>query len=476
MGEDIEQTAFDPADFDAFRDRLRGETKTLKRWFDEHRFEESDGFTMGLEIEAWLVDQNCLPSPQADEFIATANDDRVVPELSKFNFEMNADPRRLRDDCLDATYRDVDALWDRCTRAGETLSLKPLATGMLPTIRDEMLQPEWMASANRYKALNKALLSARESKPLHIDIRGVDTLDYRCNHIMLEAACTSLQAHLQVNQNDATRFYNASIIASAPLVAASANSPFLYGNSLWAETRIPAFEQSTKVHAFPDVEGREVLRVTLGTGYLRHSLLELFLENLSYPILLPMLVEAAEDLPHLRLQNGTIWRWNRPIVGFDGTGTPHLRVEQRVMPSGPTMTDMIANLALYYGLALALGRAETPPESETPFEDARANFYACAEHGLAGRVRWAGKATDIRTVLLDEMLPAAKAALAGEGLSPESLDHYFDAVLHERIASGQTGTQWQRRFYRNNGRNFQALTERYLELQASGEPVHRWPI
>lgn len=476
MGEDIGKTDFDETDYDAFRARLRNETKILKNWFEDRRFDTADRFTTGLEIEAWLIDENCLPAPNADEFIATANDERVVPELSKFNFEMNADPQPLYGDCLDATYREIDQLWSRCKRAGATLNLKPLTTGMLPTVRDEMLQPTWMASANRYAALNNALLKARESKPLHICIEGEDRLDYRCDHIMLEASCTSLQAHLKVNQDDAVRVYNASTLASAPLVAASANSPFLYGNSLWAETRIPAFEQSTRVHSFPDREGRDVLRVTLGTGYLRHSLLELFLENLSYPVLLPMLREDHGDLPHVRLQNGTIWRWNRPIIGFDGEGVPHLRVEQRVMPSGPTVTDMVANLAFYYGLALALARADTPPETETPFEDARANFYACAKNGLAARVRWAGRATDIRALLLEELLPAAKAALAEEGVNAECLDHYFDEVLGERIASGQTGAEWQRRYYRANGRNFQALTERYAQLQADGEPVHRWPI
>ncbi|RED17302.1 glutamate--cysteine ligase [Parasphingopyxis lamellibrachiae] len=476
MGEDIGQSEFDRSDFEAFRARLRDETKTLKRWFDERRFDASDTFTTGLEIEAWLVDGNCLPTPQAEEFIATANDARIVPELSKFNFELNADPGPLRGDCLDRMSSDVSALWERCVRAGETLSLRPLATGILPTVRDEMLQPAWMSSTNRYKALNKALIGARQSEPLHICIDGEDQLDYRCDHIMLEAACTSLQAHLKVNQDDAARFYNASVIASAPLVAASANSPFLYGHSLWSETRIPAFEQSTKIHGFPDLAGRDVLRVTLGTGYVRHSLLELFLENLSYPILLPTHVEAVETLPHLRLQNGTIWRWNRPIIGFEDSGEPHLRVEQRVMPSGPTVTDMVANLALYYGLALALARSSTPAESQMPFETARANFYACAREGLAARVDWSGKTIDMQALLLEKLLPSAKTALAAEGLNLDSLDHYFDGVLHERIKSGRTGAEWQRRYYREKGRNFQALTERYVELQAQGEPVHKWTI
>ncbi len=467
---------FDEADHQAFRKRLREETKHLKRWFDERAFEETDAFTVGLEIEAWLIDRNCLPTPNADEFIATANDERVVPELSKFNFELNADPRSLADDCFSSIAADIDRLWERCRRAGETLGMHPLTIGMLPTVRDEMLQPAWMSGGNRYKALNQSLLAARQSEPLHISISGRDTLDYRCDHIMLEAACTSLQAHLKVNQDDAARLYNASVLASAPLVAACANSPFLYGQSLWAETRIPAFEQSTKVHGFPDAAGRRVLRVTLGTSYLRRSMLELFLENLSYPAILPTMLESTDTLAHLRLHNGTIWRWNRPILDFGPDGTPHLRIEQRVMPSGPTVADMVANLALYYGLALALGRAEIPPETETPFEDARANFYACARDGLDARVRWAGTESGVDELLLDQLLPAARAALGEQGVEEPCLVRFFDDVLQPRIANRQNGTNWQRRFYDANGRNFQALTERYAELQVTGEPVHTWPL
>lgn len=476
MGQDIARSRFDESDHAEFRARLRDETKTLKRWFEEKRFEQSDIFRTGLELEAWLVDENFLPTPSSDEFIATANDPHVVHELSKFNFELNADPHDLKGRCFATMRGDLDNLWQRCTHAAETLRQRPVAIGILPTVRDEMLQPTWMSDLNRYKALNDELFRARQSEPFHIEISGQDELDYRCDHIMLEAACTSLQAHLQINQDDAVRFYNASLIAAAPLIAATANSPFLYGKSLWAETRIPAFEQATKVHGFHDLHGRQVLRVTLGMGYLRHSFLELFLENLSYPILLPIVSEDGDRFRNLRLQNGTIWRWVRPIIGFDEADAPHLRIEHRVMPSGPTIADTIANLMLCFGLMLDLGRAETPPETETGFEDCRANFYACARDGLNARICWAGQSHDVRTLLLEKLLPDARRALARVGVDAADLDYYFDEILHPRVASGLIGAEWQRRYYSGNGRNFQALTERYAELQSGGTPVHSWPI
>lgn len=475
MGQEIQQDTFTQEDELAFRRRLREETKTLKRWFDERRFDYDPRFTVGLELEGWLIDDDHLPSPRSVEFLVAVDDDDIVEELSKFNFEINAPPRRLCGRTLSETEADLTAVWTKCERAAAPLSLRPLAIGILPTVRDEMLQPSWMSDANRYHALNAELMRRRKGKPLHIDIEGYDHLEFRCDHLMLEAACTSLQAHLKVNQEDAVRLYNASVIAAAPLVAAASNSPFLYGKSLWCETRIPAFEQATALDGFRDKSGRNVLRVTLGTGFLRHSFLELFLENLDYPPLLPAVSDSSARLPHLRLQNGTIWRWVRPIIGFDGDDAPHLRLEHRVIPAGPTLLDTTANLALCHGLALALGRAATPPETETTFEAAQANFYACARDGLNAEINWAGRWRNVQAVLLEELLPAARDALAAEGLSEEDLAAYFDGVLLPRLTSGRTGSAWQRSFVDCNGLNFQALTERYAELQATGQPVHAWP-
>ncbi|MEZ5997497.1 MAG: hypothetical protein R3B98_02245 [Hyphomonas sp.] len=476
MGQEIGQQRFGEEERAAFRARLRDETRILKHWFDERAFDFAEGFTVGLELEAWLIDKDHLPAPRNMEFLKAVADPDVVEELSKFNFEINAPPRTLGPGTFAATAADLSTVWGKCAETARRMDMRPVAIGILPTVRDEMLQPDWMSDTNRYHALNTELFRRRKGEPLHIHIEGQDALDYRCDHVMLEAACTSLQAHLKINQEDAPRFYNAGVLAAGPLVAASANSPFLYGRSLWQETRIPAFEQATALDGFRDVEGRNVFRVTLGTGYLRHSFFELFLENLSYEDLLPALSDNAARLPHLRLQNGTIWRWVRPIVGFDGAGTPHLRIEHRVMPSGPSLPDMVANLALCQGLMLALGEAETPPEDLTPFEDARANLYACAEHGLNARVRWEGRDVGVQSLLLDHLVPQARQALARHGVDEADLKACFNDVLIPRLRSGLTGAAWQHSFVDCNGMNLQALTERYVELQATGAPVHTWTV
>ena len=474
MGQDLRNATSTAADRAASRAALRQETGQLKTWCDERRFAGQEVPTAGLEIEGWLVDENHLPAPLNAAFLAAADDPEIVAELSKFNFEINAPPLPLTGDVLARTRSGLEATWRRCRDVACGLGLRPVTIGMLPTVRDEMLQPAWMSASKRYEALSRELFARRRAEPLHIDIAGQDHLDYRCDHLMLEAACTSLQVHLAVAQEEAARLYNAAVLAAGPLVAASANSPFLYGRSLWAETRIPAFEQATAMLGFRDLQGRNVRRVTLGTGYLRQSMLELFVENLSYPDLLPEQLPDDGRLRHLRLQNGTVWRWVRPIVGFDNVGTPHLRLEHRVMPAGPSIADMVANIALCHGLVLALGRQDTPPEEIAPFEAVRSNFYACARHGLDARISWAGRTVGVQQLLLDTLLPAARAALDDAGVAPEDLALYVDDILHRRLLTGRTGTAWQRGFVDLNGPNWQALTERYVAHQAGGRPVHEW--
>jgi len=479
MGQEVAQDSVGEEEAALFSARLRDETRLLKSWFDARRFVYSDGFTCGMELEAWLVDENWLPAPENEAFLEALDDPLVVHELSQFNFELNCEPASLTGAAFGTLREELARTWASCRQTAAAKGLTPLMIGILPTVRDEMLQLDWMSASNRYRLLNERLFALRQERPLNIDITGEDRLQLSCETLMIEAASTSVQAHLQVNQEDAKRFYNASLIVSAATVACAANAPFLYGKSLWAESRVPTFEQALAHSSHRDREGRNVQRVTFGSGYLRRSLLEPFLENLNgYPPLLPALSDdPAERLKHLRLQNGTVWRWNRPIIGFDGHGEPHLRIEHRVMSAGPTLDDVMANIALYLGLTLAYGRRATPPEEEIPFEAARDNFYAAARHGLGARVRWTGNDEgDLQPLLLQRLLPEAKAALAECGVDDAELDFYFDDILKRRVLTGRTGTDWQRSFIDLHGPNFQALTEAYAERQESGQPVHRWRV
>ena len=477
MGQEIGAAGFSEADRAEFRDRLREETKRLKGWFDGRAFLETEAPSLGLEAEAWLVDADLMPAPRNDEFLAAAADPFMVHELSQFNFELNTPPVDLAGEGVGALESHLEALWAKARAVGEGIGVAPLMIGMLPTVRDDMLQPEWMSRSARYEALNDEVMRQRYAGDTHIQIEGADALVLERHNVMIEAACTSIQVHLQTNQLDAKRLYNACVAVAAPLVAVAANAPFLYGRSLWADTRITTFEQAAACMSFRDMHGRDVGRVTLGAGYIRHSLLELFLENLDgYPVLLPALSDVDPDqLAHLRLQNGTVWRWVRPVIGLGEDGRPpHLRIEHRVMSAGPTIADVAANTALCCGLAAAYAAREIPIEEEIAFEDARTNFYAAARHGLDARVKWTDTEGGLQELMLERLIPEAREGLARLGVAPDLIRRTIDETIHPRVLSGRTGAAWQRSFVDLHGPDFQALTERYLDQQKLGRPVHEW--
>lgn len=477
MGQEIDSTNFTDTDRNEFHHRVRKETKILKSWFDQRRFTYEDVKMVGLEIEAWIVDQDHLPAPKNEEFLEKASSDLLVKELSQYNFEVNLPPTPLKESPFTQMKEQIQSLWTQCHDAGNELGTHCLLIGVLPTIREEMLNLQIISSGNRYKAMNEQIFHLRDGKAIVIDIKGKDSYQQVLSDVMLEAAATSIQVHLQVNQENAVRFFNASQIASAGLIACAANSPYLYGKSLWDESRIPIFEQAIHIPSFKNKRNEDVGRVTFGTGYLRHSFLELYLENLDgYPPLLPFLFnEDPEKLTHLNLHNGTVWRWNRPIVGVH-PNNPHLRIEHRIMPSGPSIDDIMANTAFYVGLVHYFALQEKPPEESMTFTDCRNNFYAAAKDGLSAQVRWFGRDTNIQKLVLDDLVPKAKQGLLSQGIDPEEVSFYLDGIIHPRAMGGNNGAAWQRAFIARYGPDFQALSEKYLENQLSGRPVHEWKV
>jgi hypothetical protein len=330
-----------------------------------------------------------------------------------------------------------------------------------------------MTPRERYRALNDRILALRHERPLTLDIQGRDRLVLEWHDVMLEAAATSFQIHLKVAPRDAARAYNLSKILSAPMVALGGNAPYLFGRELWEETRIPLFEQAVSV-------GGVVLqeRVNFGFRYAADSIMETFRANLErYPILMPQILdEPRERLPHLRLHNGTIWRWNRPLIGFDDRGRPHLRIEHRVLPSGPSVPDCIANAALYFGALAELLRSTPDAERVLPFLQARAGFYTCAREGLEAEIQWLdGHIHPVRTILTEDLLPRARRGLAALGIDQAESDHWL-GILTARTETRRTGARWQRTWVERHGPDMQGLVRAYLERQRSGRPVHEWDL
>ena len=476
MGQEIRQSHFTPRDFRRFRARLRQETAILNDWFHTGRFAPAGGVA-GFEIEAWLVDRQGQPAPLNRTFLERLADPLVVPELSVFNIELNTPALPLRGDVLRRMHANLESLWQRCQRVAAELDAAVGLIGILPTLRIEDLSLDHMSDQQRYRAINDQILRRRRGQPMKLAIHGMETLCLTHPDVMLEAATTSFQTHLQVAARDAAAFFNAALVLSAPMVAVTANSPLLFGKALWEETRIPLFEQGVALAGGVRSNDPSHRRVTFGGGYIRDSLLELFAENQAYyPPLLPvdLSAEPEERLPHLRLHNGTIWRWNRPLLGFEADGTPHLRIEHRVMPAGPSIPDTIANAALYYGLVHELARGNPTIGSALEFAHCRANFYAAARDGLRAEVMWLnGRRLPMRQLLLEDLLPLAQRGLRRLEIDAADTTSYLE-LISTRVKSGRTGANWQRRFLERNGPDLAALTLAYLERQHRGQPVHEW--
>jgi len=473
MGREISEK--ERLDETEFRRRLRDETRCLMGWFKGGEFEHPDTPSIGLELEAWLVDRDGLPASQNLAFLERLDDPHVVPELAAYNFEFNADPARLEGRVFSKMEQDLDGLWAKAETCAATMDLLTLMTGIPATLREPMLNLDAATPSERYRLLNERLFELRGGVPLKIDIDGRDHLELIQTHLMMEAACTSLQVHLMMTQENAARRYNACQIASAPLIAASANSPYLYGQRLWEETRVPAFESAVNAPGQRMGDGRHASRVTFGTAHVRESLMELFLENLdAYDPFLPMVSDTPpEALVHLRLQNGTVWRWNRPIV--QPGQTPHLRVENRVMPAGPTVIDIVANTAFCIGLTLHLEQ-EDALETRLPFETARENFYACARHGYGAECVWLdGRPVNVQALIRDELADQACAALIEAGVDSLEAKHYLE-IIKARSRNGQNGAAWQRAHANCHGKDHQKLVLDYIANQKEGRPVHRWQI
>jgi hypothetical protein len=490
MGKDLVNAVFSPQDRVAYRRKLRSCLDVLGKMLDTSPFEASAPMT-GLEIEINLVDGDAAPAMRNAGVLADLGDPRFTPELGKFNLEFNVPPRLIAGHGLGDYEQDIlDGLRSavECARKSES---RLALIGMLPTIRPDHLVPANLSVGERFSALNNEIVAAR-GDDFRIDIEGVERLRATSESIAPESACTSVQFHLQVSPAGFARAWNASQAIAAVQVAVGANSPYLYGRRLWAETRIAFFEQATDARPDEFIAQGVRPRVWFGERWI-DSVLDLYDENVRFfPPLLPELhpedpVEAlsAGEVPclyELRLHNGTVYRWNRPVYDISD-GRPHLRVENRVLPSGPTVIDLMANAAFYFGLVGELSAEPSPIWERLAFADAAANFQAGAQDGINAVMRWPGRgAVPVVELVLGELLAKAYAGLDRFGVDPVQRDRLL-GVIEQRCRSGRNGATWQTdavRAAESRGLDRTAalreMTQRYVELQRHNEPVHTWPV
>jgi len=361
--------------------------------------------------------------------------------------------------------------------------------GILPTLMPEHLSGHWMSDSTRYQALENSIFTAR-GEDILIDIAGPERLSLQLASIAPESACTSMQLHLQVSPAEFARNWNAAQVIAGPQLALGANSPYFFGHQLWPETRIELFAQATDTR--PDELKSQGVRprVWFGERWIT-SIFDLFEENVRYfPSLLPELSDEdpvatlgegrTPQLAELRLHNGTIWRWNRPVYDVV-EGRPHLRVENRVLPAGPTVVDMLANAAFYYGMLRTLSEEDRPLWTKMSFAAAQHNFVASAEHGMDARLYWPGLGeVTPDELVLRKLLPMADEGLRRWEVASDVRDRYL-SVIEGRAKTGRNGASWQvatvRALQERGMTRPDALAEMlrlYCERMHSNEAVHTW--
>jgi hypothetical protein len=491
VGEEVDRHTFTREDRARYRQKIRRSLDVLAEMLRAARF-DSDRPLTGLEIELNLVDEHADPAMRNAEVLAAIADPDFQTELGQFNVEINVPPRRLAGTGTAEFERAVRDSLNAAEDKARTVGAHMAMIGILPTLRREHLTAASLSPNPRYALLNEQIFAAR-GEDLDIRIDGIDRLAVTTDTIAPEAACTSTQFHLQVSPAQFAAYWNAAQTIAGVQVALGANSPLLFGRELWRETRIPLFEQATDTRS-EEIKAQGVRpRVWFGERWIT-SVFDLFEENVRYfPALLPICdsddpaeILARGDTPELgelRLHNGTVYRWNRPVYAVV-RGRPHLRVENRVLPAGPTVVDIIANGAFYFGLVRTLAEAERPVWSQMSFSAAEENFHACARHGIAATVYWPGLGyLPVIELVLRRLLPLAYEGLDRWGLDPAERDRLL-RIIEQRCLTGRNGATWQVETLHaleddDNLDRSAALHEmlrRYLPLMHANEPVHEWSM
>ena len=489
MGDDVLATKFTREDRQRYRDKVKRCLDAFARMLNEARF-DPDRRSIGLEIELNLTEETGDPAMANAHVLELIADDDFQTELAQFNIEINIAPQRLEgtvfSELEQAIRRDLNHAEDQARKAHAHMMI----IGILPTLTESLLNGAALSANPRYALINEQVFAAR-GEDLHIAINGIERLNMYADTVAPEAACTSVQLHQMVDPAAFGAHWNAAQAIAGIQLAVGANSPFFFQRELWRETRIPLFEQSTDTRP-EELKAQGVRpRVWFGERWIT-SIFDLFEENVRYfPALLPVVEDedpmevleagGAPHLQELRLHNGTIYRWNRPIYQVV-RDRPHLRVENRVLPAGPTIVDTLANAAFYYGLVRVLVEDERPIWSQMSFSAAEENFHAGARDGIDARVYWPGLGeVPAAELILRRLLPMARDGLSRWGVDTADADRLL-GIVERRCVQLTNGAAWQvaafHRLYErlDRGDALREMTVRYREHMHSNEPVHSWPL
>src|SRR5918994_943188 len=489
MGDDVAATVFSREDRQRYRAKVKRCLDVFARMLSDARFDAAKG-SIGLEIELNLTDEDGDPALVNAKVLEVIADADFQTELAQFNVEINVAPRSLSGNVLSELERDVRTSLNNAEEKARSVGAHMVMVGILPTVTDRHLNAESFSANPRYEMLNEQIFAAR-GEDLDIRIAGIERLATFADTKPPEAACTSVQLHLLVEPSQFGMHWNAAQAIAGVQLALAGNSPFFFGKELWRETRLPLFEQATDTRS-EELRAQGVRpRVWFGERWIT-SIFDLFEENVRYfPALLPVVEDedpvavlesgGAPRLQELRLHNGTIYRWNRPIYDIS-RGRPHLRVENRVLPAGPTIVDTLANAAFYYGLVRVLVEDDRPVWTAMSFQAAEENFYAGAREGIDARLYWPGVGeAPAAELVLRRLLPMARDGLSRWGVDSADADRLLE-IIERRCVDQVNGASWQaatfHRLYDRLDREdaLREMTVRYRDHMHSNEPVHTWPL
>ncbi|HEX8889280.1 MAG TPA: CBS domain-containing protein [Pyrinomonadaceae bacterium] len=446
---------------------------------------------IGAEQEMFLVDRDLNPAPLTTEILKHINDSRLTTEIARFNLEANLTPLLWSGNCLSRMHRELDEVIALARAGAHAQGADVLLTGILPTLQPSHLSLDNLTPNARYYALNRSVTQLRGGT-FTIHIKGIDELQITHDNMMMESCNTSFQIHYQVSPDEFVPLYNMAQAITAPVLAAAVNSPLLFGHRLWQETRLALFQHSADTRSNAHQMRSQPPRVSFGEQWLKGSVLELFREQIArFRVIMitdadenPRTVLARGEVPKLsalRLHNGTVWPWNRACYGIND-GRAHLRIENRALPAGPTPLDEVANAAFFFGLMAALPAEYGEIDKRMNFDDAKSNFFSAARHGLKAQFTWLdGKSHTATSLILEHLLPLARAGLKQANITSEDIGRYL-GVIEERVLSGQTGAMWVRRSLAAMNEQgtrdvrLRTLTAFMLARQHIGDPVHSWPV
>jgi len=493
MGEHDVDTLFDESKSQAFMKALLEDLRALE-YMIEAGLLETGVTRIGAEQEMFLVDRNLRPAPISLEVLNHAKDSRLTTEIARFNLEANLTPLTLTGRCLSLMEEELKELLGVVRRSAATFDADVLLSGILPTLQKSDLTLENLTPLPRYDALNRGVIGLRGG-PLSIHIKGLDELQVTHDNVMMESCNTSFQVHFQTSPAEFACAYNMAQAITAPVLAAAVNSPLLFGHRLWHETRVALFQHSIDSRSRSQLARSQPTRVSFGNCWLKSSVTELLHDQISRfrPIMIaqpdeaPFQVLARGEVPllsALRMHNGTVWRWNRACYGV-AEGIAHLRIENRALPSGPTVQDEMANAAFFVGLMVALPQEYGEIAKRLTFNDAKENFFAAARYGLNVQLKWLdGKSTSASALMLNDCLPWACAGLKESYGDSSDIDKYL-GILEGRVSGGQTGAQWMlnslssvegKDEHEPNDVHTRLLTSTILARQKENQPVHEWKL